>query len=63
MEKNTTNLSIKIYINKRKGRFTFEIKRWYYLELLTPETIKLIESTKNKSTKDEKIVKMFLIWK
>ena len=26
---------------------------WYYLELLTPETMKLLASTKSKITKDE----------
>ena len=32
---------------------TSKIKTWYYLELLTPETIKFIWSTKNKITKDK----------
>ena len=31
----------------------FEIKTGYYLELLTPETMKLLGSTKSKITKDE----------
>ena len=30
-----------------------KIKTGYYLELLTPETIKLLESTKSKVSKDE----------
>ena len=34
-------------------RIMFKIKTWYYLELLTPETTKLLGSTKNKITKDE----------
>ena len=42
-----------IYVNKIENRITFEIKTGYYLELLTPETMKLHESTKNKITKDE----------
>ena len=33
----------------------FTIKTGYYLELLTPETLKLFESTKSKITKDENI--------
>ena len=31
----------------------FKIKTGYYLEILTPETMKLLESTKSKITKDE----------
>ena len=31
----------------------FEIKIGYYLELLTPETMKLLESSKSEITKDE----------
>ena len=53
------NTSIEIYINK-KNRITFKIKTGYYLELLTPETMKLLGSTKSKITKD-KMVKMCLI--
>ena len=40
-----------------ENRITFEIKTGYYLELLTPETMKLLESTKSKITKNE----LFLI--
>ena len=32
---------------------TFKIKNGYSLELLTPETIKLLGSTENKITKDK----------
>ena len=32
---------------------TFKIKTGYYLELLTPETTKLLGSTKSKITKDK----------
>ena len=49
----TVNSLIKIYINKIKKRITSKIKTGHYLELLTPETIKLLESTKSKVTKDE----------
>ena len=36
------NPSIRIYVNKTKNRITFKIKSGYYLELLTPETMKLL---------------------
>ena len=39
------NPSIMIYINKKKNRITFKIKTGCYLELLTPETVKLLGST------------------
>ena len=42
-----------IYVNKIENRNTFKIKTGYYLELLTPQTIKLLESTKNEIIKDE----------
>ena len=45
---------------KIENRVTFKIETGYYLELLTPETMKLLRSTKSKITK-EKNVKMFLI--
>ena len=41
-----------IYINKIENRVTFKIKTGYYVERLTPETMKLLGSTKNKITKD-----------
>ena len=47
------NSSIRIYINKIENGTTFKIKTRYYLELLTPETIKLFGSSKSKITKDE----------
>ena len=49
----TVNPSMKIYINKIENRITFKIKKEYYLELLTPETMNLLGSTKNKITKDK----------
>ena len=36
------NPSIRIYVNKTENRITFKIKSGYYLELLTPETMKLL---------------------
>ena len=49
----TINPSIRIYVNKIENRITFKIKTGYYLELLTPETKKLLGSTKSKITKYE----------
>ena len=45
--------SIRMYINKIENRITFKIKNGYYLELLTPETMKLLGSTESKITKDK----------
>ena len=50
---NIDNTSIRIYVNKIENRITFKIKTGYYLELLTPETMKLLGSTENKITKDK----------
>ena len=50
---NVDNPSIQIYVNKIENRITFKIKNGYSLELLTPETMKLLGSTKNKITKDK----------
>ena len=52
-EENTHNSSVKRYVNKIENKITFRIKNGYSLELLTPETIKLIGSTENKITKDK----------
>ena len=45
---NIVNPSIRKYINKIENRIRFKIKTGYYLELLTPETMKLLGSTKGK---------------
>ena len=42
-----------MYINRIENRITFKIKNGYYLELLTPETMKLLGSTGSKITKDK----------
>ena len=47
------NPSIRIYVNKIENRITFKMKSGYYLELLTPEIMKLLGSTENKITKDK----------
>ena len=50
---NVDNPSIRIYVNKIENRITFKIKNGHYLELLTPETMKLLGSTESKITKDK----------
>ena len=45
--------SVQIYVNKIENRLTFKIKNRYSLQLLTPETMKLLGSTENKITKDQ----------
>ena len=45
--------SIRICVNKIENRITFKIKTGYYLELLIPETMKLLGSTEKKITKDK----------
>ena len=42
----TENPLIQIYPNKIKNRIVFKIKTGYELELLTPETMRLLGSTK-----------------
>ena len=46
--------SVQLYVNKIENRVTFKIKNGYSLELLTPESIKLLGSTENKIAKDKK---------
>ena len=52
------NPSVQIYPNKIKNRIVFKIKTGYKLELLTPETMRLLGSTK-KMLIQIKIVKMY----
>ena len=49
----TDNPSIEIYVNKIENRITIKIKIGYYLEFLMTETMKLLGSSKSKTTKDE----------
>ena len=49
---------VQLYPNKIKNRFVFKIKTGYKLELLLPETMKLLEVEKKTSTKI-KIEKMY----
>ena len=51
--KNVDNPSIRIYVTKIENRIIFKIKNGYYLELLTPETMKILGSTESKVTKDK----------
>ena len=52
------NPPVQIYLNKIKNRVAFKIKTGYKLELLTPETMKLLGSTKKMSIKI-KVVKKY----
>ena len=56
----TNSPPLRIYVNKIENKITFKIKTRYYLNLLTLETTKLLESAKRKITQDE-IVKMCVI--
>ena len=58
----TINPSKRIYGNKIENRVKFKIKTGYYLQLLTPETMELVGSTKSK-LKKMKMMKMCLIQK
>ena len=49
----TENLPVQIYPNKIKNRIVFKIKTGYKLELLTPETMKLLGSGKKDVDKDK----------
>ena len=42
---------IEIFVSKNENRIIFKIKNGYYLELLTPETMKLLGSTESKITR------------
>ena len=46
------NPAIKMYVKKIENRVTSKIKNGYYLELLTPETMKIHGSTESKITKN-----------
>ena len=49
----TENLPIQIYSNKIKNRIVFKIQTGYKLELLNPETMKLLGSTKKDVDSDK----------
>ena len=50
---NTDKPSGQIYVNKIEYTVTFKIKNGYSLELSTLETMKLLGSSENKTTKDK----------
>ena len=54
-EENINSQSKRIYVNKIENRLTFKIKNVCSLELLTPETTKLLGSTENNTTKEKKV--------
>ena len=62
----TENVAIQIYPNKIKSRIVFKIKTGYKLELLTSETMRLLESTKKDVGKDRErwrnCVKIRICW-
>ena len=49
----TEDLPIEIYPNKIKNKIVFKVKADYKLELLTPETMKLLGSTKKDVDSDK----------
>ena len=57
----TKNPPVRIYVNRIKNRIVFKIKTGYKLELLIPETMKLLGSIKKDVDKDkdgEKVPKL-----
>ena len=52
-EKAAENPSIRLYVNEIENRITFRIKAVYYLEILTPETMKSLGNIKSKITEDK----------
>ena len=50
---NTDKSSVHIYVDMIENRVTLRIKDGYSIELLTPETMKLLGSTKSKINKDQ----------
>ena len=47
------NPPVRIYVTEIENSVTFKIKTGYDLELLNPEIMKLLGSTKSKKTKNE----------
>ena len=48
------NRLMKIFLSKRANRIIFIIKKGHCHEVITPETIKILQSNKNKTNKDKK---------
>ena len=55
----TDNPPVQIYVKKIKNRIVFKIDTGYRLELLTPETMKEVGSTKKKTLIKLKPLKMY----
>ena len=51
--KSVDDQPVEIFVSKNENRITFKIKNGYYLELLTPETMKLPGSTESKITEEK----------
>ena len=49
----TDDPPIRIYVNKIENIITFRTETGYFLELLTPEMMKPLGSSKNKITEDK----------
>ena len=49
----TANLPVEIYPNKIKNRIVFKIQTGHKLDLLTPETMRLLGSTKRDADADK----------
>ena len=52
-ETSTENPPIQIYPNKIENRVIFKVKTGFKLELLSPETMKLLRTTKKDVDKDK----------
>ena len=52
-QRQTDNPSVRLYVKKKEKRITSKIKTGYYIELLTPQTMHLLGSTKSTIIKDE----------
>ena len=51
----TENPPVEIYVNRIKNRIVFQVKTGYKLELLSPETMKLLRSTNNQNKVSENV--------
>ena len=49
----TYNSPVRIQVNKIENRITFKTKKGFFLQFLTPETMKLLGRTKSKINKDK----------
>ena len=52
-ETKTYNVSVQIYVKKIENRVVFKIKTGYELELLSPETIRLLGDTKKDADQEK----------